>query len=73
MIWETLVEEHLGIIPVKFSKIPISGFREEVVWMKSLRTNVLTHWRTTDKELSQKLTLSTFAKVSYNRRQYWIY
>jgi len=25
----TLVEEHLGIIPVKFGQNPMSGFREE--------------------------------------------
>jgi len=27
----TLVEKHLGIIPVKFGQNPMSGFREEVV------------------------------------------
>jgi len=25
MVWTTLVEEYLGIIPVKFGQIPISG------------------------------------------------
>ena len=35
-VWTTLVEEHLGIIPVKFCQNPISGFRGEVVWMKKL-------------------------------------
>jgi len=32
----TLVEEHLGIIPVKYGQNPMSGFRGEVVWMKKL-------------------------------------
>jgi len=27
-VWTTLVEEHLGIIPVKFGQNPMSGFRE---------------------------------------------
>ena len=40
-IWTTLVKEHLRIIPVKFGQNPMSGFKEEVVWMKKL-----THWRT---------------------------
>jgi len=32
-VWTTLVEEHLGIIPVKFGQTPIqnSGFREKDV------------------------------------------
>ena len=29
-VWTTLVEEHLGIIPVKFGQNPMSGFREVV-------------------------------------------
>jgi len=33
-VWTTLVEELLGSIPVKFGQNPMSGFREEVVWMK---------------------------------------
>ena len=28
-VWTTLVEEHLGIIPVKFGQNSMSGFREE--------------------------------------------
>ena len=40
MVWTTLVEEHLGIIPVKYGQNPMSGFRGEVVLMKKL-----THWR----------------------------
>jgi len=31
-VWTTLIEDHPGIIPVKFGPIPISGSREEVVW-----------------------------------------
>jgi len=31
MVWTTLVEEHLVIIPVKLGKSPISGVREEVI------------------------------------------
>jgi len=30
-VWTTLVEKHLGIIPVKFGQNPISGFRGENV------------------------------------------
>jgi len=30
-IWTTLVEDHLGIIPVKFGQNPMSGFRGEDV------------------------------------------
>ena len=30
----TLVGDQQGIIPVKFCLNPVSGFREEVVWMK---------------------------------------
>jgi len=30
-VWTTLVEEHPGIIPVKFGQNPISGFRGEDV------------------------------------------
>jgi len=30
-IWTTLIGNHLGIIPVKFGQIPISGSREDVV------------------------------------------
>ena len=30
-VWTTLVEEHLGIIPVKLGQNPISGFRGEDV------------------------------------------
>jgi len=44
--WTTLVEEHLGIIPVKSKgQNPMSGFRGEVNWMK---VNALTHRRTKD-------------------------
>ena len=33
-VWTTLVEDHsMRIIPVKFGQNPMSGFREEVVWM----------------------------------------
>jgi len=35
-VWTTLVEEHLGIIPVKFGQNPISGFRGEDVQVKKL-------------------------------------
>ena len=31
-VWTTLIGDHLGIIPVKFGQIPISGSREDVVW-----------------------------------------
>jgi len=31
MVWTTLVELHLGIIPVKFGQNPMGGFRGEVV------------------------------------------
>jgi len=31
-IWTILVGDHLGIVPVKFGQIPISGSREDVVW-----------------------------------------
>jgi len=31
-VWTTLIEDHPGIIPVKFGQIPISGSREDVVW-----------------------------------------
>jgi len=41
-VWTTLVEDHPGIIPVKFGQNPMSGFREEVVWMKKI-THVRTH------------------------------
>jgi len=30
-VWTTLVEDHLGVIPVKFGQNPMSGFRGEVV------------------------------------------
>jgi len=30
-VWTTLVEEHLGIIPVKFGQNPMRGFRGEDV------------------------------------------
>jgi len=30
-VWTTLVEEHLGIIPVKFGQNPMSSFRGEYV------------------------------------------
>jgi len=30
-VWTSKVEDHQGIIPVKFSQNPMSGFREEVV------------------------------------------
>jgi len=40
-IWTTLVGDHPGIIPVKFGQNPMSGFREEVVWLIKL-----THSRT---------------------------
>ena len=41
----TLVDEHLGIIPVKFGQNLMSGFRGEVVLMKKFthaRTNAQT-------------------------------
>jgi len=31
-VWTTLIEDHPGIIPVKFGQIPNSGSREDVVW-----------------------------------------
>jgi len=31
-VWTTLIEDHQGIIPVKFGQIPNSGSREDVVW-----------------------------------------
>jgi len=46
-VWTLLVEDHPGIIPVKFGQNPMSGFREEVVWMKKF-THARMHWRTTD-------------------------
>jgi len=30
-VWTTLVEDHLGIIPVKFGQNPMSDFREDDV------------------------------------------
>ena len=33
-VWTNLIEEHLGIIPMKFGQNPMSGFREEVFWIK---------------------------------------
>jgi len=33
-IWTTLVGDHPGIIPVKFSQNPMSGLREEDVLVK---------------------------------------
>ena len=48
MVWTTIVEEHLGIIPVKFSQNPMSGFRVEVVRRKSLRTDARTDTLTDD-------------------------
>jgi len=30
-VWTLLVEDHLGIIPVKFGQNPMIGFREEYV------------------------------------------
>ena len=30
-VWTTLVDEHIGIIPVKFGQNSMSGFRGEVV------------------------------------------
>jgi len=33
-VWTTLVRDHPEIISVKFSQNPMSGFKEEVVWMK---------------------------------------
>jgi len=30
-VWTTLIEDHPGIIPIKFSQISISGSRENVV------------------------------------------
>jgi len=50
-VWATLVEDHPRIIPVKFGQNPMSGFREEVVWLKTF-THALTNWRTKDKGLS---------------------
>jgi len=50
-VWTSLIEEHIGIIPVKFRQNPMSGFKREVVWMKRF-----THARTpalTDDGLSQ--------------------
>ena len=35
-VWTTLVEEHLGIIPVKFRQNPMSGFGGEDVSVKQL-------------------------------------
>ena len=29
--WKFSIWDHTGIIPVEFSQIPISGFREEVI------------------------------------------
>ena len=31
-IWTILAGDHLGIIPVKFGQIPISGSRKDVVY-----------------------------------------
>jgi len=35
-VWTTLVDKHLGIIPVKFGQNPMSGFRREDVKVKKL-------------------------------------
>ena len=45
-VWTTLVEDHPGIISVKFGKNPMSGFRGEVDWMKKF-THARTHARRT--------------------------
>jgi len=31
-VWTTLIGDNPGIIPVKFSQIPISSSREDVIW-----------------------------------------
>jgi len=31
-IWTILAGDHLGIIPVMFGQIPISGSKEDAVW-----------------------------------------
>ena len=48
VVWTTVVEEHLGIIPVKFGQNPMSGFRGEAVWMKGLRRDARTDTLTDD-------------------------
>jgi len=30
-VWTILIGDHLGIIPVKYGQIPISGSREDVI------------------------------------------
>jgi len=52
-VWTTLVEEHLGIIPVMFNQTPMSGFRGDVLSKKVCARRMM------DKGRSQYLTLST--------------
>jgi len=48
-IYTTLFEEHQEIVPVKFGQTPMSGCREEVVWIKvNARAREHTHTRTHD-------------------------
>jgi len=35
-VWTILVGDYPGILPVTFGKNPMSGFREENVWLKEL-------------------------------------
>jgi len=59
-VWTTLVEDHQGVLPVKFGQNPTSGFREKL-FKEIVDTRTHGQW-TTDNGPSQKLTLST--KVS---------
>jgi len=55
--WTTLVRDHVGIIPVKFGRNPIRGFRGADVELKLLTDGGRP--RTTVKGLSQYITMST--------------
>ena len=54
-VWTTLVEDLLGIIPVKFGQIPMSGFRGEDVWVKKLTED---ERRTTDDDGQRPVTIA---------------
>ena len=46
-VWTTLIEDHPGIIPVKFGQNPLSGFRGDVFKRNCWRTDGRTHGRRT--------------------------
>jgi len=46
IIWNILVGDHAGIIPAEFGQIPMSGSREEVVWIFPyiIQCKIVTPW-----------------------------